>query len=179
MSNTWVNGYPEREFKCRAFKKVHIIHGYYTINPDILNEKFLKKKNNIKCVDFTNYEDIHRPIVYTTPLVWATKNGYLTMVKFLVKNNAKRLSTAISWAVCSGHLDIVNFLLENGADITFYDNYTLRVAIRQKCLDTVKFLLNTFIYTEEYVHELANTLILNEEIKELLINYKQFSHIII
>ena len=57
-----------------------------------------------------------------TGLHFASANGYLEIVQYLIQNGAElnlvndTENTCLHWAALNGHLNIVTLLLENGAD---------------------------------------------------------------
>jgi len=77
-------------------------------------------------------------------LCWASKNGHLEVVKFLVEKGAN-VHTNIDYPHClaseNGHLEVVKFLVEKGADIHANDDYALQLASGNGHLEVVKFLV--------------------------------------
>ena len=78
------------------------------------------------------------------PLLAASANNHLDVVKFLVAKGADvhaRDDAALRWASEKGHLDVVKFLVAKGADVHAWDDYALRWASANNQLDVVKFLV--------------------------------------
>ena len=64
---------------------------------------------------------------------FASRNGQLPIVKYLVENGAditEHSNSAIIWASENAHLPVVKYLVEHGADITTLDNLALTLAIQ-------------------------------------------------
>ena len=58
---------------------------------------------------------------------------------------------AVSFASKNGHLQVVKFLVENGADIHANDESALRHASKHGCLEVVKFLVENGIFIKNIV----------------------------
>jgi len=75
---------------------------------------------------------------------WASSNGHLEVVKFLVEKGADIHADdnyAFCWASKNGHLEVVKFLVEKGADIHANNNVALRLASMNAQLEIIKFLV--------------------------------------
>jgi len=62
-------------------------------------------------------------------MVWASKNGYLNVVKYLVEHGADvtaQSNYSVQLASEKGHLDVVKYLVQCGADVTALNNYAVR-----------------------------------------------------
>ena len=68
--------------------------------------KFLIEENGVDIQFYNNY-----------PLRWASKHGYLEVVKYLVESGIviQYSDLSLKWASKNGHLEIAKFLVENGA----------------------------------------------------------------
>ena len=78
-------------------------------------------------------------------LKWASSNGHLDLVKYLVDNNANihANSSYILTQTCrNGHLEVVQYLVEKGIDINAHDNYALAWASGNGHLKIVQYLVN-------------------------------------
>ena len=76
-------------------------------------------------------------------LKWASSNGHLEVVKFLVEKGANVHADdnyALGWASENGHLDVVKFLVEKGADVNADNNCALRWASKNGHLDMVNYI---------------------------------------
>jgi hypothetical protein len=76
-------------------------------------------------------------------LQWASENGHLDIVEYLVDKKANIHAwdeAALQFASLNGHLEIVKYLVEHGANIHAYDDIALRWARKNKHWDVVKYL---------------------------------------
>ena len=95
------------------------------------------------------------------PLILASHNGHLDVVKYLVEHgvNIKTLNESLHLAARNGHLNIVKYLIENGADVnsasrhTLEDNYALLVAAKNGHLNIVKYLVSIGNYDSSTLDE--------------------------
>ena len=77
-------------------------------------------------------------------LDWASKNGYLEIVKYLIENGADIRAyddRALQLASKNGYLEIVKYLVENGADIRAYNDRALQLACENGHLKTIMWLV--------------------------------------
>ena len=77
------------------------------------------------------------------PLIWASRNGHLDIVKYLVGKGANIHADddeALRLASHYGHLEVVKYLVEKGANIRARDDYALKYARRNGHVDVVKYL---------------------------------------
>ena len=64
-----------------------------------------------------------------SPLIWASKQGYSTLVEYAIEQGAdldlqaKYKNTALMWASHKGHLDIVMLLVESGATLNQQNSF--------------------------------------------------------
>lgn len=77
------------------------------------------------------------------------------------------------WAAIRGHLEILRFLIENDVDYVNTYEYQIFDAATEGDLEIIKYLLSLNVYTEELVHSVASHS-KSDEIRELMMNYKQF-----
>jgi ankyrin repeat protein len=74
----------------------------------------------------------------TTPLVTASKNGYIEVVKLLIGGKANvnikggEGKTPLIYAAIEGHLDVVKMLIANGADLSIKDDAGQDALMRSK-----------------------------------------------
>lgn len=87
---------------------------------------FLKKKHdieaskegNIKALKYLVEQGVKLHANEESPLCWASGNGHLEVVLFLVEMNIDLdVTTALSNACYNSHVEIVEFLVEMGADL--------------------------------------------------------------
>ena len=105
------------------------IYGYEYKSQDKSPELFFLSKNLVP---------IHYNYTKDTALIYASENGYLPLVKYLLNDGADihaEDNAAVRWASARGHLPVVKYLVEHGADITAQDNFALKWAQRNKHLD--------------------------------------------
>jgi ankyrin repeat protein len=83
-----------------------------------------------------------------TPLIEAAANGYLDVVKLLIKNGADVNLKGEAWygplhaAAAKGHIEVVKILLENGADVNiFHQNKPLHNAAMNGHVEVARILL--------------------------------------
>ena len=79
------------------------------------------------------------------PLIYASMNGQLELVKYLIKEQGANIildeNKALRTASCYGHLEIVKYLIENGADVHSFNDQALRYASGYGHLEIVKYLI--------------------------------------
>ena len=79
------------------------------------------------------------------PLIYASMNGQLELVKYLIKEQGANIildeNKALRTASCYGHLEIVKYLIENGADVHSFNDQALRYASGYGHLEIVKYLV--------------------------------------
>ena len=76
---------------------------------------------------------------------WASGNGYLEVVKYLVSKGADVTAGdnyAVKYASRNGHLEVVKYLVSKGADVTAGDNYAVKWASENGHLEVVKYLVS-------------------------------------
>lgn len=116
---------------------------------DIARSKNINRiKNILRTVK--NIEALNE--VGATPLIWASGEGKLELVKFLLANNANvhaalpgSLGQPIHVAASKNHVKIVELLLNKGADIEAEDSFKrrpLHIAAREGWEDLTRFLLD-------------------------------------
>ena len=78
-------------------------------------------------------------------LIWASENGHLEVVKYLVEKRGADVITnndgAVQWASENGHLEVVKYLINHGADARSSNNYAVRNASVNGHLEVVKYLV--------------------------------------
>ena len=114
------------------------------------------KKGSIAGVKYwyaENPSSIHRKtrnLDNLTPLHWASSNGNLDIVKFLLSKGVDMeaedsdYATALEWASYKGHVLVVEALLDKGANINHRDKEKqtpLHYAVGNNKLPTVKILI--------------------------------------
>lgn len=80
---------------------------------------------------------------YNEAVIWAGKNGYLKIVKYLHEHGADikaRSSYGVIYAAEYGHLEVVKYLYEHGVYITAGNNRAVIEAARSGHLEVVKYL---------------------------------------
>jgi ankyrin repeat protein len=95
----------------------------YNIKDSDLLTNFNNKKNNL--------------------LKYATVNGYLEVVRYLIENEADIAIDSnfpLTWAAGLGYLEIVKYLVENGANVCANDDMTLKLAADNGYLEVVDYL---------------------------------------
>ena len=108
-------------------------------------------------------------------LRWAAKNGHLEVVKVLINSGADpkaNNSLALSLAAENGHFKVIKLLIEYEADPKALNSYALKWAARIGHLEIVKLLIPISDITEtvkEWTEKFCN----NQEIKNLILNYKK------
>ena len=109
-------------------------------SPELL---YLSRKLIPNLFDYTNDES----------LVWASRDGKLMIVKYVVENGADinyRDNEALRFASENGHLPIVKYLVENGADITADDNEPIKASSENGYLSVVKYLV---LHGADIIHD--------------------------
>ena len=87
-------------------------------------------------------------------LLWASRWGCLSVVKYLVEDGANisiNNNHALRWASGCGHLSVVKYLAENGVDIRTDGAGALRLASRYNNLNIVKYLVKNGAYIYDHV----------------------------
>jgi ankyrin repeat protein len=82
-------------------------------------------------------------------LRWASRNGKLAVVEYLLKNKTNIhtwTDEALRDASQNGHLDVVECLINNGADIYACEDQAFRMACYYGNLDVVEFLISKGAY---------------------------------
>ena len=82
---------------------------------------------------------------YGSPIIWASHNGHLDVIKFLFSIDADIHTDnvcAVTLAGGKGHLDVVKFLFSVGADIGAHNGYAIRWTSHNGHLEVVKFLVS-------------------------------------
>ncbi len=82
---------------------------------------------------------------YDYPTKYASKNGHLEIVKYLVSLGADIRSDddyAIRYASCNCHFEVVKYLISIGANFRSNDDYAVRHASKNGQLETVKYLVS-------------------------------------
>ncbi len=79
-----------------------------------------------------------------TELLCASGNGYVEIVRLLIKYGAKDYSSNALFEACRrGHMDVVKELISHGgANIHALDNKALKIAIENKNCDLCTLLIN-------------------------------------
>ena len=109
-------------------------------------DAYISKINELYDTDITSYKKRGIDITADDNLAiqWASNNGYLNIVKYLVSQGADVTANnnfAIQWASISGHLKIVKYLVSQGADITANDNDAVQWASKNGHLEIVNYLV--------------------------------------
>ena len=79
---------------------------------------YLDKLEELKKANLKDFKDVTADDNYA--IRWASENGHLEVVKYLVQNGADVAADdnyAIRWAAKKGHLEVVKYLVQNGAKI--------------------------------------------------------------
>jgi ankyrin repeat protein len=91
------------------------------------------------------------PNIYSgAPIKTASGNGYLEIIKLLVKHGADPLideNEPLFLAVSNGHADVTEYLLQNGADIRTINRVTFMVCAQNNYTEVIELLLSKI--TEE------------------------------
>ncbi len=74
-------------------------------------------------------------------LTYASYNGYLNIVQYLIENGATEYNEALLYAASRGYLEMLEYLVKIGADIEYQDNQALIDASENKRLNIVKYLV--------------------------------------
>ena len=75
-------------------------------------------------------------------LQWASENGQLKVVQFLVENGADiNAYDAFAWASRNGHLEVLKYLVEKGVNVHVNTNLAFRSALRNGHLEVIKYLV--------------------------------------
>jgi ankyrin repeat protein len=107
----------------------------------------IKRKNNITVVSIHTHSEIVDIIIkdgIDKAFQNASENGYLDIVKILIKYGADVQAYnnyAVIWASINYHLDVVEYLIDHGADIHTGNDFLLRNAAFYGHLDVVKYLI--------------------------------------
>jgi len=122
---------------CKDFRNISTNYWFQNIpykennNYLIFNQKF---NLNIRFIILQNKRfDIKNSNQIDLLLFISCKNGYLELVKLLIKNNVNINQkdnfeyTALMYATINGHLEIVKLLLENGVNVNEKNNYEYTV----------------------------------------------------
>ena len=124
----------------------------FTINKDFYSEylyNLRKSRYNLTTneVNQLNEYMVKLPDNIKYPLINASTNGYLNVVKYLVQHGANtnvvnaRNDLVLRLAAEKGHLAVVKYLLQNNADIHADEDEALRWAANNEHLDVVKYLV--------------------------------------
>jgi len=108
------------------------------------NKIFLGKKYNLNDVSTFEYL-ISNGVDDDCAVRWASENGHLEVVQFLISNGADIHACndyAIRWASINGHLEVVQFLISKGADIHADNDFAVRHASKNGHLEVVQFLIS-------------------------------------
>ena len=104
-------------------------YNYFTLKQSKLYEQLIKyKKSKSKNI-----------------LFWASGNGHLETVKYLVSLGADIKAEdnyIVRLASGSGHLETIKYLVSLGADIKAQNNYAVQLASEYGHLETVKYLVS-------------------------------------
>lgn len=113
------------------------------------------------------------------PLLWASRNGSLDVLKYLhmkgadIRNNNDK---AFRLACEYGHFEIVKYLHENGAHIRALNDYSIRVAEINNHTNIVNYLLQNGAFLRHIPNHLDIVIVMCEsrENMELFDGYKRF-----
>ena len=78
-------------------------------------------------------------------LIYASKNGHLDVVEYLVDHGANlnvEDDNSLQWASSKGHLKVVEYLVDHGANVNAQDDYALILASKNGHLDVVEYLVD-------------------------------------
>ena len=103
---------------------------------------FSIKNNNLGLLQYLIENNF---ITNDEALIYASSNGHLDVVKYLVDHGANVNADddeALIWASKNGHLDVVEYLVDNGANVNAEDDYALRLASENGHTDIVKYLVD-------------------------------------
>ncbi len=104
-----------------------------------LSKVFIKNKRDLAVIKK------HLMLVKDDVLFWASRDGHLEIVKYLVSLGANikaKYNQAVVYASENGHLEIVKYLVSQGADIKDRDNSAVIYASKNGHLETVKYLVS-------------------------------------
>jgi ankyrin repeat protein len=96
------------------------------------------KYNNLRLLQYA----ISRGTNKRSVLVWASQEGHLDIVKYLISQDANvnvYMNDALLRAIKSGHVEVVKYLVSAGADV---DNGAVEIATRRGDLDIIKYLVS-------------------------------------
>ena len=110
-------------------------------------DAYIAKINELYDTDITSYRgrDIDITANDNSAIIWASENGHLKVVKYLVSQGADVTADdnyAVQLASENGHLEIVKYLVRHGADVTANNNYAVVWASTNGYLEVVKYLVS-------------------------------------
>ena len=118
------------------------------MDQNILNKMLIKmtKEGSLKGVSMMVSKGANILARNDVALRWASKNGHLEIVKYLVEQGADihtqiDVNDALIKAILNGHLEVVRYLIEHGADIHAQNDSALRWASHNGHLEVVKHLV--------------------------------------
>ncbi len=120
----------------------NVVELKYKLKTDKIFIKHVYDLNQCSTLEYLLWKGVDMRIHNDYPLRYASESGYVHLVNFLVTRvGCRMLDWAVRLASIHGQTNVVQFLVDKGADVTSMNNYTLRYAIENNCLDVVQFLV--------------------------------------
>jgi len=125
-------------------------HYNTTNDEDLSHHHFLSKMIGSKQIKLLTKKYYHDQIDKDKTLQWASKNGHLRIVHYLVDRSADIHADddyALRWSAFNGHLEIVRYLANHGANINACNNCdfkpsALQLSASSGHLEVVRYLVD-------------------------------------
>lgn len=110
-------------------------------------EKFMitaAKCNHLDIIKFLHAQGVSLDSRSARPLVWASYNGNVEIVKFIFEQTPEvdkcANNFALGWAAANGHLEVVKYLVEQGMTIRTHTEDPIKNAAQNGHLEVVSYL---------------------------------------